>query len=167
MEQWALVVGNSLLLVAALVGGGFTLARSRPLGRTALALAVPGCGVLLFAAVLDLVWWLAVFPESVRTGEIDSVTTVADVGVLINHVLLVTGIGLLLAAAHAGRQVRRPAMAAAHRAGHAARSAGAGQAVPAGGWTPPQQTRSDDWSHMSGVWSIPPGVFDGPPPGSR
>lgn len=60
---------------------------------------------------------------------------------------------------------RRPQRGARHSAEPATRRSGEpAETTPVnGGWTPPQQAQPDDWSIMSGVWSIPRGTFDDPP----
>jgi len=77
--------------------------------------------------------------------------------------------GQAAAAPAHGRHV--PAQANGHAAhGQHAQHAQRPPAAPAhsgqgaGGWTPPQQAHPNDWNIMSGVWSIPRGTFDGPPP---
>jgi hypothetical protein len=195
MEQWALVVGNSLLLAVALAGGVVTLVRLAPVSRRAMSLAAAGCLAFVLGAGLDLLWWLVVFPDAVQTGDAASLRAVADLGVLVNQVLIAAGIALLLVAVHVGRvglpagrraRVRGvPSEVSAGAApfdgrsgsgasGNGMPSAGARRAdgraardaAPGGGWTPPQRAQPADWSHMSGVWSMPPGAFDPPPPNS-
>src|SRR5688500_783404 len=54
MEQWALVLADSMLLVVALVGAVLTLVRMRRIGGFPAVLAGTACGVLVVAAIFDM-----------------------------------------------------------------------------------------------------------------
>lgn len=189
MEQWALVLADSVLLAVALGGAVFTLVRVRRVGGLAAALAGAACGVLVVAAVFDMVWWTQVFPNVLEESEIATAATLNRVGVLGTTLTIAIGVGLLILATN----VARPAAAEPAAAPQAGIPAGgpAGpsathqipqqyqpqqpgsyqpqqqapqSAQPAAGWPAPQQAQGQpDWNIHSGVWSIPRGTFDRPP----
>jgi hypothetical protein len=182
MEYWAVVLAGTVLLLVALAGGALTLVRTRRVGGSAAALAGTACGVLVLAAVLHMVWYTRLIPGAIRDGDPERAADLYDYGVLVTFFLIAIGVGLLVAATNIGRP------AAAPHPAHAAAAAPAGpiaqparpaqharhveQAQPAQGWTPPQQPQQSqqpqpDWNIHSGVWSIPRGTFDGPPPDQR
>jgi hypothetical protein len=192
MEQWAAVAASSLLLVVTLAGGIMTLMRAERISRRAMTLAAVACLTLLAWMFYQLVWWLMTVPAQYTDAEIAAGAGHSDAGTLLTGVVISIAVALLFAAvivgadrpgAHAaptgGRatqaQVQAQAQAQAQVNGYAQRSpagaagdtAGSGQPVTAqaaGGWTPPQQAQPNDWNIQSGVWSIPRGIFDGPPP---
>jgi hypothetical protein len=179
MEQWALILGDTLLILVTLAGGVATTVRMRRLGGAASALAGSGCLVALLAMVFDLIWWLVVYRNLADGGSYE---TYSNIGVLVTMLLITVAVGLLIAAANAGRpaagtqpNAARPHAGQPHtgqpHVGQFATAPGQpGQAVPAGGWSPPATgpgggaAQPNDWNVMSGVWSIPRGTFDGPPP---
>ncbi len=191
MEQWAVVLADGLLLAVALGGGLFTVLRAR-LGTRARMLAVGACVLVSAAMLFQLVWWLLVVPASHSSAEIAGGAGRSDVGSLLTGVVVAAAVGMLFAALIVGAREGPPAPTgpsaprqrstppthhapAAHHApahhpaanGHAPRppaTAGAQAGPSAGGWSPPQQSQPNDWNIMSGVWSIPRGTFDGPPP---
>src|SRR5688500_9525500 len=187
MEQWALVLADRVLLVVALAGGIMTCARVRRRRRTAAMLAASACGLLVLTMIFDMV----------LHTRVDRSTTLDNIGVLATMTMIAISVGLLIGSAGAGRPgaATRPARRRA-RHGHTGTADGAGsrapapaggsggspaagpayvvpngvvpQAQPAAGWTPPQQQPGQpDWNIHSGVWSIPRGTFDRPPPDHR
>jgi hypothetical protein len=189
MEQWAAVVANSLLLVVTLAGGIMVLLRAERIGRRAMMLAAVACLTLIAWMFYQLVWWLMTVPAEHTEAEIAAGAGHSDGGTLLTGVVISIAVALLFAAvtigadrpgAHAapagGRTVPAQANGYAQRptagatAGATGAQPGAGQAVgaqTAGGWTPPQQSHPNDWNMQSGVWSIPRGTFDAPPPDDR
>ncbi|GIJ53204.1 hypothetical protein [Virgisporangium aurantiacum] len=192
MEQWALVLADSVLLVVALGGAVFTLVRVRRVGGLAAVLAAAACGVLVVAAVFDMIWWTQVVPNAIREDEIATAANLNKIGVLGTTLSIALGVGLLIAATNVARpaatepatapQTGFPAGAAVgsaqpplhqipqqyqpHQASpYQPQQQATPQAQPAAGWTPPQQAPGQpDWNIHSGVWSIPRGTFDRPPP---
>jgi len=192
MEQWAAVVADILLLVVTLTGGILTLLRAQRISRQSTLLAAAACFTLIAWMLYQLVWWLITVPAEHSQAEIAAGAGHSSVGILVTGAIISIAVGLLFAAVNlgdgqpagqpAGRAAATPAhgrhvpaqangyAAHAQQAKHAERQpasngpapAGSGQA--AGGWTPPQQAHPNDWNIMSGVWSIPRGTFDGPPP---
>jgi len=192
MNQWAVVLSDSVLIAVALAGGILTLLRVQRVGGAAVAFAGAACAVLVLAAIFDMVWWLAVYPNALESDDIGTASTLNNIGVLGSWLLITIGVGLLIGAANAGRGAARPA--AAPQPGFAvppaqpqtygqpvipqqyqpqaqpqpqgqAQPQAQGQAQPAAGWPQPQQQSGQpDWNIHSGVWSIPRGTFDGPPP---
>jgi hypothetical protein len=180
MEQWALVLADSVLLVVALGGAIFTLVRIRRVGGLGAVLAAVACGVLVVAAIFDMIWWTQVFPNVVEESTVATASTMNKVGVLGTTLTIALGVGLLIVAANAGRSAATEP-AAAPRTGFPAGAPAQPpapqipqqyqpqQAQPAPGWPSPQQsqpaqTAQPDWNIHSGVWSIPRGTFDRPPP---
>jgi hypothetical protein len=185
MEQWAAVVANSLLLVVTLVGGIMVLMRAERISRRAMMLATIACLTVIAWMFYQLVWWLMTVPAEHTDAEIAAGAGHSDAGTLLTAVVISIAVALLIGAvtlgadrpgAHAAPAGARvvPAQANGHvprtggaTGGATAVQAGPGQAAtahPAGGWTPPQQAHPNDWNMQSGVWSIPRGLFDGPPP---
>jgi hypothetical protein len=193
MEQWALILADSVLLVVALGGAVLTLVRARRVGGAAAALAGAACGVLVLAAIFDMVWWTQVYPSVFDPG--DSIATAANlskIGTLGTTLLISIGVALLIVSTNIRRSVEAtPAQAPAglqppFPAGaqppppayqipqqhtpqqHTPQPAPQPAPQAAAGWTPPQQQPGQpDWNIHSGVWSIPRGTFDGPPPDQR
>jgi hypothetical protein len=182
MEQWAAVVANSVLLVVTLAGGIMVLMRAERIGRRAMMLAVIACLALIAWMFYQLVWWLMTVPAEHTDAEIAAGAGHSNAGTLLTGIVISIVVALLFAAvtvgvdrpgAHAapagGRAVPAQANGYAQRptTGATGAPAAAGQpatAQTAGGWTPPQQAHPNDWNIQSGVWSIPRGTFDGPPP---
>ena len=182
MQYWPVVLADTVLLTVALVGGVVTLVRMRRVGGLPVVLAGAACGVLVVAAIVDMVWWTQLVPAAIDAGEPDRAATLYDYGVLVTFFMIAIGVGLLIAATNVGRPAVAPAepvtrhdVAASPNGSasaippqytpHHAQPAPAPQAQPAQGWTPPQQQPGQpDWNIHSGVWSIPRGTFDGPPP---
>ncbi len=196
MEQWAIVVADSLLLAVTLAGGIWTLLRAQQVSRRATLLAAVACLTLICWMLYQLVWWLLTVPASYSDAEIGAGAGHSTVGTVLTGVVVSIAVGLLFAALNTGSAVSAavPAPvgtatrtasgraappqangygqhphagthAGTHTGAHSGTHTGAhsgGQA--AGGWSPPQQAHPNDWNIMSGVWSIPRGTFDGPPP---
>jgi hypothetical protein len=177
MEQWALVLADSVLLLVALGGAVLTLVRVRRVGGLAAVLAASACGVLVVAAVFDMVWWTRVYPTVLDEDQIATAATLNKIGVLGTTLTIALGVGLLIVA----NNVARPAATEPATAPRTGFPAGAPaqppvpqipqqyqpqQAQPAPGWPSPQpaQPAQPDWNIHSGVWSIPRGTFDRPPP---
>jgi hypothetical protein len=198
MEQWALVLADSVLLAVALGGAIFTLVRVRRVGGTGAVLAAVACGVLVVAAVFDMVWWTQLYPNMIEESEIATAATLGKVGVLGTTLTIALGVGLLIVATNVARPAAAEPAATPQAGFPAGGPAGpspvhqipqqyqpqqpgsyqpqqqapqpapqpAGQsAQPAAGWPAPQQAQGQpDWNIHSGVWSIPRGTFDRPPP---
>jgi hypothetical protein len=182
MGNWAVVLSDSALLVVALGGGVLTLVRMRRVGGAGVALASVACAVLVLAAIFDMIWWLAVYPHAIEAEDFSSAGTLNDIGVLATWLMITIGVGVLFGAVNVSRAgAAEPTTAP--QPGFATGIPSAqppaygppvipqqpqpqahSQAQPAAGWTPPQQTGQPDWNIHSGVWSIPRGTFDGPPP---
>lgn len=174
MEQWALVLADSVLLVVALAGAVVTLVRLRRVGGFATALAGTACGVLVMAAIFDMLWWTQVYPDAVDAAGFATASTLNKVGVLGTFLMISIGVGLLIASTHVGRStatepatahpIRQPTPYQTQQQARQQAQSAPQQAQPASGWTPPQQIQAGDWNIHSGVWSIQRGTFDGPPP---
>ncbi len=186
MEQWALVLADSVLLVVALGGAVITLMRVRRVGGLAAVLAGAAAGVLVVAAIFDMIWWTQVYPGAFDGGDFATAATLGKIGTLGTMLLIAVGVALLIAStnvrqpAAAGSAVPpapgpQPAFPMGAQMGAAPtppvhQPAQPAQAQPAAGWTPPQQAQprhqpaQPDWNIHSGVWSIPRGTFDRPPP---
>jgi hypothetical protein len=186
MEQWALVLADSVLLLVALAGAVLTLVRVRRFGGSAPVLAGAACGVLVVAAVFDMVWWTQVYPTAFEDG-FSTAATLYNIGVLGTTLMISIGVGLLIVATNVGRSTAgepvpapqpgfprgapvgaQPGQSRVHQIPQQPGLYQPQQQVPesgqpASGWTPPQQPQPD-WNIHSGVWSIPRGTFDGPPP---
>jgi hypothetical protein len=180
MEQWAAVVADSLLLAVTLAGGIWTLLRAQQISRRAILLAATACLTLIGWMLYQLVWWLLSVPASHSNAEIAAGAGHSNVGTVLTGVVVSIAVALLFAAVNTGSDQPAPAPGTAARAVATGRAVapqanGYGQHPPptaqagnaAGGWTPPQQAHPNDWNIMSGVWSIPRGTFDGPPPDDR
>jgi hypothetical protein len=185
MRYWAVVLADTVLLTVALGGGVLTLVRVRRVGGAAVGLAGTACGILVVAAIVDMVWWTRLVPAAIDDGDAGRAADLNDYGVVLTFLLVAVGVGLLIAATNVGRPaVARTGPEAATAAPahptppnhpvatipHQARHAQAHE--PAQNWTPPQQAQPSqqpqpDWNIHSGVWSIPRGTFDGPPPDQR
>jgi hypothetical protein len=191
MGNLGLVLADIVLIIVALAGGVLTLVRARRVGGLAVGLATAACAILVLASIIDMVWWVAVFPSVIEDEGYSGITTAHAVISGLAWFLTVIAIGLLFASTNVGRT---PAVtpAGSPAADPAANPAGgpfpgptsgftmppatqppgpggatpAPTAQPAQGWTPPQQAQPD-WNIHSGVWSIPRGTFDGPPPDQR
>ncbi|GIJ69947.1 hypothetical protein [Virgisporangium ochraceum] len=189
MGNLGLVLSDIVLIIVALGGGILTLVRARRVGGLAVGLAGTACALLVLSAILDMVWWLAIFPGILDSDGYSGVTGAHFAVSFIGWLLIVVSIGLLFASTNVGRsagadlidgRVAGPAggpgpMPAAPGApggftvpppAPAPGPAGATPAPaaqPTQGWTPPQQAQPN-WNIHSGVWSIPHGTFDGPPP---
>jgi hypothetical protein len=164
MEQWALILADSVLLTVALGGGIVTLVRLRRLRAAAAVPAAIACGVLVVTMVFDMIWWTVVLDSAYNSEDFDRIQTYNNIGILVTTLLITTAVGLLLTAAHAGRA------AAGRPVGHGGPQFGANGAAPAyphPGLRRPSEGEAPafDWNVHSGVWSMPPGTFDGPPPG--
>jgi hypothetical protein len=179
MEQWAAVVADSLLLAVTLAGGIWTLLRAQQISRRATLLAAAACLTLIGWMLYQLVWWLLTVPAAHSDAEIAAGAGHSSIGTVLTGVVVSIAVALLFAAVNTGSDQPAAAPGAAARAAAVGRAApaqanGYGQHPPAGahsggppataGWTPPQQAHPNDWNIMSGVWSIPRGTFDGPPP---
>jgi hypothetical protein len=174
MEQWAVVLADGLLLAVALAGGLLTVLRAR-LGQRARMLAFAACVLLSGGMLYQLVWWLLAVPAGHSDAEIAAGAGWSSAGTLITGLVVAIAVGLLFVAltletepvaARAPVQTHRAPTAAPAPAanGYAHHAPTAGTPAPASGWTPPQQAQPNDWNIMSGVWSIPRGTCDGPPP---
>lgn len=185
MDSWAVVLADTVLILVTLTGAAITVVRMRRVGGSAAVLAGAACAALVLAAILDLIWWTRLVPDAVDAGDADRAASLTDTGVLVTFLLITVGVGLLIAATNVGR----PAVAVGEPVAASRPAAPAYQPVngipsrytpqnqqapqqPAQGWTPPQQQGQQpqgqpDWNIHSGVWSIPRGTFDGPPPDQR
>jgi hypothetical protein len=175
MENWAIVLSDTALLAVVLAGGIFTLVRMRRVGGAGVALASVACAVLVVAAIFDMVWWLAVYPNAIDVEDLGTASTLNRIGVLGTWFMITIGVGLLFGAVNAGRAAVQPATGPQPGFAMGAPQAFGPPTVPqqplpqpqpAAGWPPPpqQQPGQPDWNIHSGVWSIPRGTFDGPPP---
>jgi hypothetical protein len=159
MQQWALVVADSLLIAIGLAGGVLTLARGRRLGRTMTVLAACSCAILLAAATADLIWWFDVFPDRVASTDPDQMRAMTNTAVLTTSVLICASYALLIAAVHVGPRRAVPIVAPPPPPMPRTPPPVANSSL---GWTPPRQAQPDDWATTSGVWSMPRGAFDQP-----
>lgn len=202
MGSLGLVLTDIVLIIVALGGGILTLVRARRVGGLAVGLAATACGLLVLSAIVDMVWWLAIFPGILDSEGYSGITGLHVAASATSWLLIVISIGLLFGSTNVGRSaganpVGGPVTAPMAGPGAAAGPYGApGFAVPAPappngpvsaapaapngpvsaapaptaqptqGWTPPQQAQPN-WNIHSGVWSIPHGTFDGPPPDQR
>jgi hypothetical protein len=183
MEQWAVVMADSLLLAVTLAGGIVTMLRAQRISRRASLLATVACLLLACWLLYQLFWWLIYVPGAHSNVEIAAGAGHSNANMLLTGVVLAIAVAMLFGAVNLGSVEPADELAAAagrHAApsgrtvpaqanGYAQRppaGAGAATATPAtaGGWTPPQQAHPNDWNIQSGVWSIPRGTFDGPPP---
>jgi hypothetical protein len=186
MEQWAVVVADSLLLAVTLAGGIVTMLRAQQISRRAGLLATVACLIVACWLLYQLVWWLISVPAAHTDAQIAAGAGYSNANIVLTGVVISIAVALLFGAVNLGSAVPAAVSAAAPAAGagrHAAPStrtvpaqangysqrpagtgAPAGPPATAGGWTPPQQAHPNDWNIQSGVWSIPRGTFDGPPP---
>ncbi len=156
MQQWALIVADTLLIAIGLAGGALTLARGGRLGRARTALAVTSCAALLAAATTDLILWFEIFPDRVANDNPGEIQNLANTAVLTTNVLICVSYGLLIAAVHVAPRA-------------SASAPGRSRPLPTTGtgWSPPRQIQAADWRSTSGVWSIPRRTFDQPHDPSR
>src|SRR5688572_16869817 len=82
MEQWALVLADSVLLVVALGGAVITLVRVRRVGGLVAVLAGAACGVLVVAAAFDMIWWTQVYPTAFDGDDFANAATLSKIGTL-------------------------------------------------------------------------------------
>jgi hypothetical protein len=193
MEQWAVVVADSLLLAVTLAGGIVTMLRAQQISRRASLLATVACLIVACWLLYQLVWWLISVPAAHTDSEIAAGAGYANANIVLTGVVISVAVALLFGAVNLGSAVPAAVPAAEPAAGAGRHAAPSGRTVPAqangyaqrpaagtgapagtgvaagtpataGGWTPPQQAHPNDWNIQSGVWSIPRGTFDGPPP---